>query len=280
MKSVPHALTIGDFSRTTHLTVKTLRHYHRVGLLEPEAINPETGYRYYGTDQVPVAQVIRRLRDLEMPIDDVRAVLAAPDITARNTLIAAHLERLERQLQATAAAMTSLRNLIDHPHAPDDAATAIQHRSIAATRSLAIQEIVPRGGLGAWWPQALAALRTFVETERIAQAGPAGGLFTNGLFTDEEGEAALFLPVEGTIEGRGRIRPFLVPAAEVAVVAHHGSHADIDLAYGALGTYVARYALGIEGPLREYYVIDASDTPDSSQWVTEICWPVFQTTDR
>ena len=57
-------LTVGEFSRMSHLSVKTLRHYHQVGLLEPAEVNPHTGYRYYTTAQIPVVQVIRRLRDL------------------------------------------------------------------------------------------------------------------------------------------------------------------------------------------------------------------------
>ena len=54
-------------------------------------MNPDTGYRYYAGDQIPTAQVIRRLRDLEMPVAEVKAVLDAPDTAARNALIAAHL---------------------------------------------------------------------------------------------------------------------------------------------------------------------------------------------
>src|SRR5450432_3235587 len=77
-------LSIGDFSRMTHLSIKTLRHYHQVGLLAPAEVNPDTSYRYYTTDQVPAAQVIRRFRDLGMPVDEVRAVLAAPDPAARS----------------------------------------------------------------------------------------------------------------------------------------------------------------------------------------------------
>ena len=68
---------MGEFSRMTHLSVKTLRHYHQVGLLEPAEVNPDTGYRYYTPEQIPQAQVIRRLRDLEMPVAEVKVVLAA-----------------------------------------------------------------------------------------------------------------------------------------------------------------------------------------------------------
>src|ERR1700685_1392817 len=99
-------LTVGEFSRMTHLSIKTLRHYHQVGLLEPAQVNPDTGYRYYTTGQIPTVQVIRRLRDLEMP------VRPPPDAASRNALIAAHLDRLETQLAQTYAAVDSLRNLL------------------------------------------------------------------------------------------------------------------------------------------------------------------------
>ena len=71
-------LTVGDFSRMTHLSVKTLRRYHQVGLLESAKVILPTGYRYHSPDQIPAAQVICRLRDLEMPLADVRPCLRHP----------------------------------------------------------------------------------------------------------------------------------------------------------------------------------------------------------
>ena len=100
-------LAIGDFSRATHLSVKTLRHYHDVGLLEPADIDPDTGYRRYAPAQIGTAQVIRRFRDLDMPIDDIHAVLHAPDVHTRNQLIADHLARLEASLTRTGCTCTS-----------------------------------------------------------------------------------------------------------------------------------------------------------------------------
>ena len=60
-------LTIGEFSRMTFLSVKTLRHYHETGLLAPARIDASSGYRYYDVSQVTTAQVIRRFRDLDLP---------------------------------------------------------------------------------------------------------------------------------------------------------------------------------------------------------------------
>ena len=43
----------------THLSIRTLRRYHEVGLLEPEMVDASSGYRYYSGDQIPIAQVVQ-----------------------------------------------------------------------------------------------------------------------------------------------------------------------------------------------------------------------------
>jgi DNA-binding transcriptional MerR regulator len=57
-----------------------------------------SGYRRYDLAQIPAAQVIRRFRDLNMPLEDIRGVLRATDLDARGELIARHLRRLEQEL--------------------------------------------------------------------------------------------------------------------------------------------------------------------------------------
>jgi len=75
---VTSTLPLGDFSRATHLSVKMLRHYHEIGLLEPVDVDAGTGYRRYATEQIVAAQIIRRFRDLDMPLEDIQSVLRAP----------------------------------------------------------------------------------------------------------------------------------------------------------------------------------------------------------
>ena len=66
----------GEFSRISGITVKTLRFYHERGLLEPAAVDPQSGYRYYDDRNVEIAYAIRALRDLEFPLDDIATILA------------------------------------------------------------------------------------------------------------------------------------------------------------------------------------------------------------
>jgi effector-binding domain-containing protein len=79
------------------------------------------------------------------------------------------------------------------------------------------------------------------------------------------------------VRSTGRVEPLTVPAVELAVITHHGPHHDIDRSYGTLGTYVAEHALGIDGPLHEFYAVGARETADQQLWRTEIGWPIFHT---
>jgi DNA-binding transcriptional MerR regulator len=266
-------LTIGDFSRMTHLSVKTLRHYHQVGLLEPVDVNADTGYRYYDTDQVSTAQVIRRFRDLGMPVDHVKSVLKAPDLPARNALIALHLDRLEGQLAQTQTAVASLRSLLEEPTTP----IPIEHRSVPALSVAAVRATIELHELESWWKAAFDEIDGLLERLGVPPAGPKGGLYDNDLFLYERGASTVFVPVGTAVPSEGRVLPLVIPPAELAVATHYGPHADIDRTYGALGTYATQHTLSVEGPVREFYLVAEFDTSDFNQWQTEIGWPIFQT---
>src|SRR6476646_11185258 len=115
-----------------------LRHYHQLGLLEPVDVDLDSGYRRYAAEQIVTAQIIRRFRDLDMPLGDIHAVLQAPDVETRNRVIANHLARLESSLARTQEAVASLRGLLDRPQ---DSRVPIGHRRGAATPAAAIPEL-------------------------------------------------------------------------------------------------------------------------------------------
>jgi DNA-binding transcriptional MerR regulator len=92
-------LRVGDFARLSGLTPKALRHYDRIGLLRPLAVDAITGYRLYHRSQLPDARLIRVLRRLDLPLGEVRALLATgPDGEAFRTALKQHRARLEAQL--------------------------------------------------------------------------------------------------------------------------------------------------------------------------------------
>jgi len=268
-------LSIGDFSRMTHLSIKALRHYHDVGVLVPAGVDPSSGYRFYDLNQVPLAQVVRRLRDLGMPLDEIRSVLQAPELPRRNEVIVAHLARMESQLAQTQAMVASLRALLEQPAA----AIPVEHRRVATTPALAIQERVSLADFDQWWDAAFNELYAVLRQREVEPAGWSGALYPGEWFEAESGQLVAFVPVPvpAPVGSPARARMIEVPAAELAVAIHYGPFAELDQTYAALGTYVAERELTVDGPIREYYVVSPADTDDESQLRTEVGWPIFQT---
>jgi DNA-binding transcriptional MerR regulator/effector-binding domain-containing protein len=273
---VPYYLSIGDFSRATHMTIKTLRHYHRIGLLRPAEVDDGTGYRRYRTDQIPTAQVIRRFRELDMPLAEIQSVLSAPDLRARNERIAAHLSNLEEELGRTQSAVASLRGLLTPPGL-GDAAAPIELRGVPDVQAATITDVVGAAESVAWLQGALGELHATLMAQNLPASGTAGGVFADEVFTQHRGQVTIFVPCTGPVRPMGRVGSGLIPAVELAVIEHSGPPAGVDRAYGTLAAYVARHALTVSSPIREYYLIGHRDTADSSQWRTEIGWPVFRT---
>ncbi|ADP83299.1 MerR family transcriptional regulator [Pseudofrankia inefficax] len=266
-----HVVPIGEFSRLTYLSVKTLHHYHEVGLLEPASIDPSTGYRRYSLDQVGRAHLIRRLRDLDMPVADVRAVLLAPDVASRDATLRAHLERMEAELARTRAVVASLRELLS-PASP----LAVTFVEVPAQPVFALRAVVDAAGAGRWYDDARLRLDAALGQAGVRAAGPHGATWAREYFEDERGEIVAFVPVRagarsGAPDG---VASTELPGGRFAVAEHLGGFDDFDRTYGALGSHVVRHAVGLSDPIREFYRVGPAETPDPASYRTDVYWPV------
>jgi DNA-binding transcriptional MerR regulator len=126
-------LSIGRFARLTGLSIGALRHYDEVGLLAPAAVSEETGYRSYRRDQADAARLISRLRDLEMPLPEIRLFLAA-DPAERSRRLKEHRARMEAhtfRLQRIVHQLNQEESMTSATANPD-ILDADQHRQMGA----------------------------------------------------------------------------------------------------------------------------------------------------
>jgi DNA polymerase-3 subunit beta len=124
-------LTIGTFARRCGLSRSALRFYDECGLLRPVAVDDATGYRYYAWTQIDQANLIRRLRRTDMPVEGVRAFLAAgPE--ARRSLLAAQVGLIEDHLGIVRQAADELRASLDLALTTGTPSCVISGRMLAA----------------------------------------------------------------------------------------------------------------------------------------------------
>ena len=238
--------TIGEFSRATHLSVKALRHYDEIGLLVPADVDASSGYRHYQAAQVPSAHLIKRLRDLDMPLQRIQQVLAAPDVGARDNAISEHLEQMESTLARTQATVAALRSLLARAPEP-----AIERRVVPTMPVALARDVVAWDDVEGWLASALASLHQNVEA-----TGADGAVYEPRFFEDHVGEVTAFVPVASSSE--------VLTAASFAVAVHHGAFDRLDETYGALGSYVTTRGIDTGAAIREHYLDDTT---------TEVLWP-------
>ena len=95
VRGMDELLSIGRFSRLSGLSVGALRHYDELGLLRPAAVDEWTAYRSYRREQLGPARTIRRLRDLEIPLEAIRDLLAADDPQERRRILVDQRDRVQ-----------------------------------------------------------------------------------------------------------------------------------------------------------------------------------------
>ena len=112
-------LPIGRFARLTGLTIGALRHYDEAGVLEPADVDPATGYRRYRRDQVATARAVAALRDLELSLPAIRALLDADDPATRGGILRDERTRLEARTARLQRALHRLNMLAAANPTPD-----------------------------------------------------------------------------------------------------------------------------------------------------------------
>ena len=268
-------VAIGEFARLTHLSVKTLRYYHEIELLEPVEVDAGTGYRRYSTDQVERAHLIRRLRDLDMPLPEIRTVLATADPGERDTALRAHLIRMEAALERTREVVVSLRALLTAPSSPIE----VDYRIEPAFTALTVTDRIERIAIADWCGTAFEQLYTTLLASGVDPGGVAGATYSNEFFTDDNGAVTAFVPLPPGAElvPTGAFAVVEFPARHFAVAVHDGPFEDFDRTYGALGSHVAEHGAALpDEPVRERYLVGPDTTDNQADYRTEVCWPITE----
>ena len=185
-------LSIGQFARATQLSIKALRLYEQFEILPPRYVDPESGYRYYHNDQLPLARLIRMMRQMDMPLATIRRVLAVAPADAE-TLVhdywQAQEQRMERsrrivhdliaQLQQEAATMTldiGVKSLSVQP-------------IVSITRHIKVYQLPD------YVAHSLDTLYELLEEQAIIATDAPFGLYHGPVTQDDDGPMEVCIPI-------------------------------------------------------------------------------------
>jgi DNA-binding transcriptional MerR regulator len=267
---------IGRFSRMSRLSIKALRRYDDLGLLVPARVDPSSGYRYYRFGQANRAEAIRILRQVDMPLDEIRELLADDDPDVVTKRLGMHRERLEERLAHQQRMLRFLQRLIDRRGAImpyEIAAKQIPTQPVASwtsrTTLATIGDVVGRG------------LTTVMGALTAAGTEPAGPPFiVYHDVTDEQadGTVEICIPVPPGVNGvAADVEWKEMPGGAVAWATHRGPYDEIGPAYHTITGWIQDHQRQITGAPREIYLNDPQ-TVVPEDLLTEIQFPIDHTT--
>jgi DNA-binding transcriptional MerR regulator len=262
-------LPIGRFSRVARLSVKMLRHYDGLGLLKPALVDDSSGYRYYSLAQIAEAERIRLLRELELPLEEIRSLLLEPNEDRARQVLAQHRNRLQSQISQHQRSLDILALLESQPSIEP---YRVMQKSLEAQPVLRLR--------------LRATFATFAQVigpgyERLyAHLGRAGERPTGSAYSsmgedfDEEFDLEIGVPTERLLQGRDDLEAGVLPGGMAVSTLHAGGFERITGAYQALIVWIQEHGHETSGDPLEHYLVGPGQTSDPKSYRTEIVWPI------
>ena len=267
-------IRIGDFSKLSRVSVKTLRYYDEMGLLKPVEVDRFTGYRLYEYSQLSVLNRILALKELGFSLEEIgrllddglsveqmRGMLKLREMEARQK-VREEAERL-RRVEARLRQIEQENEMSKYD---------VVIKNVEAVKVASIRDVVPtppeQGGL---WGE----LEGYLASQRVRSNGACFTLYHDEEYKERDWDIEVCEPITDEVAESRRVKVRTLPAATMACTIHNGPFATLNEAYTAIGKWIDANGYRILGPSREIYLRPAKNgsqtDPDT---VTEIQFPV------
>lgn len=264
--------SIGQTAKLFHMNIRTLRYYDKIGLLKPEYINEETGYRYYSTGQFERLNTIKYLRALDVPIERIATFLDGRDVQLIRAIFEEQLQEVNQKQHELARIeqkiISRIKRIDEAVNAPLGEIEIVElperHMVMLAENFAPTVDLEP-------------LIRTLSHHTKLDDAIFLGkvGISINRhdlvlhVFDQFTG---VFILVEAADQYEGHEAP--IPGGTFAQIRYRGMHKDVVPYYEKLVGFIESHGYAICGDSIETTLIDAGMTSDESQYVTELQIPI------
>jgi effector-binding domain-containing protein len=269
--------TIGEFSKITGLTIKALRLYHEKGIIEPHAVDPRTGYRYYNHQDAEKARVLRLLKDMMLGLDEIAEILGDCGDDADTVEI---LQRHRDCLEGRIADLRKARRQVD-------SILSLEREAIAMTNtgSEIVEKHVPDIRIAGirWKGRYCETGQYFGRLCRAVGrhiAGKPFNLYYDEGYKEEDADVESCVPVR---EGREIRVPEgisirTLPGGRVVSIVHKGPYDQLGRSYEKIATYLKEKSYNVTTPPREIYIKGPGMIfkGNPKNYLTEIQFPVAE----
>lgn len=243
--------TIGEFSRITGLTVKTLRLYHEKGILIPFSIDADSGYRYYHRRNVAQARIIQYLRSMEFSLSEIKNIL---EQFSDDADILETLEKQKRNLEHKVSNYTKILSNLDVIISKEKEIQNMLQQKSFTVEEKHVGDILIAGirykGKYSDCGKAFAKLcRSF---GRYSQGKPFN-LYYDCDYKENDADIETCLQISQSKEVEG-VSVRTLPGGKCVSLIHQGPYDQLGRSYEKITSYVKEKGYQVKTPSREIYL--------------------------
>ena len=243
-------LQIGEFSRICQVSVKTLHHYDKIGLLVPAEVDQVTGYRYYQAEQIDIMNYIQRLKRYGFTLEEIQQIITLSDEKEISRLLRQQRDKLKREQQEKATILNELQTHI----------SIFERTNVLTARAkMSVDEFGKYYG----------TLFERVPKDRVTPTGLNGARYFDQEFNPESSDIEVFIGVRERDKA-----DTVMESCECAMTVHHGGYSTLSEAYGAVVNWIMENGYEIAGAPFDLYIKTQFDSLSPEDWETEVYFPI------
>jgi len=268
-------LKIGDFSRLSRISIRSLRHYDDMGLLTPLHIDNSTNYRYYAAKQLPIANRITALKDMGFSLAVIGEILTCCDdadafsqfLRIKYSETVSQASETEHRLRLLETAMKRLRR--------DDKTMkySVILKELPSMDVASVRKTIPsyehEGMLWGILMGETAPLEMKKSDNTLALA-----VFHDGEHKESNVDVEVQLSVIGAYPNTENVVFKTTPAVLIASATFKGSYSQTNEVNEHIAQWVQENGYEFDGLVFNIYHVSPHETKNPDEFVTEICYPV------
>lgn len=269
-------LSIGEFSNICRISTKTLRYYAEIGLIFPDEINPENGYRYYSIEQLETMLFISRLKSYKFSLEEIKAILVSQESQDEKLYLALAKKKreIEQQVQEFEKTLDQLNNDISNLKQGKSIMSFLESIDVQLVEVprmylLFIRKMVQENDFAEEYANCYGKLFKKITDDKLTMLAPPMVLFHSAEFSPFGLDTEFAIPVKEYVTGTRDFHPGLCLKTVL-----YGSYSDLSSVYAKQREWAEKEGYESSNALYEVYVNDPSQVSKESELVTEIYYPV------
>ena len=267
-------LKIGEFSKLSRVSIRMLRHYDDIGLLNPVYIDNFTGYRYYSPEQLPVVGRITALRDMGFTLASIVKILEIyEDREQLDMYLADRQLELKEIMETTGHQMRLLDTARERLRKEQNMSYDVSIKTIPERYAATVHMTIPHyEDEGMVWQ----VLNEETGPLNITPAEPClvAAEYLDDEYKEEDVELIAWKTVKGSYPDTEHVKFKTLPAVKVASCMVKGGYEQMPEVYGAVISWVNDNGYECAGPMFNIYHVSPHETQNQDEFVTEVCYAV------